>query len=326
YESFKIIYQGKVYWIRAKEVTGWVPEFVEDIEKESDMEENIKEGNLKAEDGGFPFVEGDSDVEGVPETEYAEDSHNNNMEDGSDSLKYPPGFTPTEVTKGAFGGRSQSMHVEEKECATESFCSGHFKKSKAPRTGGSILQLIDDLVKDPRYFNKINVTVSDNFIMIRGVWVPSGEVVTIGDFNKVRIKSERFGSVFNVQGAEAFNMFISNADLEEDFHYWFEVEGFDKLVEDTWNEAPVDDSNAMCNMLKKLKYLKEKLCAWNNEKKRSSSNSKVKLQEELIKLDTIIDKGEGTGVVVNRRSFIIKSLQDMKNLQSLEVAQKSIIK
>ncbi|GJX54885.1 RNA-directed DNA polymerase, eukaryota, reverse transcriptase zinc-binding domain protein [Tanacetum coccineum] len=148
----------------------------------------------------------------------------------------------------------------------------------------------------------------------------------MGDFNEVRTKEVRFGSVFNRQGTVAFNTFISNADLEEDFHYWFEVEGFDKLVEDTWNEAPVDDSNAMCNMLKKLKYLKEKLCAWNNEKKRSSSNSKVKLQEELIKLDTIIDKGEGTGVVVNRRSFIIKSLQDMKNLQSLEVAQKSKIK
>ncbi|GKC87355.1 RNA-directed DNA polymerase, eukaryota, reverse transcriptase zinc-binding domain protein [Tanacetum coccineum] len=51
-------------------------------------------------------------------------------------------------------------------------------------------------------------------------------------------------------------------------------------------------------MLKKLKYLKEKLRAWNNAKKRSSSNSKVKFQEELIKLDTIIDKGEGTVDVV----------------------------
>ncbi|GJU31914.1 RNA-directed DNA polymerase, eukaryota [Tanacetum coccineum] len=78
------------------------------------------------------------------------------------------------------------------------------------------------------------------------------------------------------------------------FHYWFEVEGFDKLVEDAWNEAPLDDSNAISNMLKKLKYLKEKLRPWNNAKKRSSSNSKVKFQEELIKLNTIIDKGEGT--------------------------------
>ncbi|GJZ98267.1 RNA-directed DNA polymerase, eukaryota, reverse transcriptase zinc-binding domain protein [Tanacetum coccineum] len=37
----------------------------------------------------------------------------------------------------------------------------------------------------------------------------------MGDFNEVRTNSERFGSVFNVQDAAAFNMFISNAGLEE---------------------------------------------------------------------------------------------------------------
>nr|GFA87755.1 RNA-directed DNA polymerase, eukaryota [Tanacetum cinerariifolium] len=42
-----------------------------------------------------------------------------------------------------------------------------------------------------------------------------GEVVIMGDFNEVRFKSERFGSVFNVQGANVFNAFIANADLEE---------------------------------------------------------------------------------------------------------------
>ena len=37
----------------------------------------------------------------------------------------------------------------------------------------------------------------------------------MGDFNEVCKKAERFGSVFNVQGADAFNLFISNAGLEE---------------------------------------------------------------------------------------------------------------
>nr|GEX14213.1 RNA-directed DNA polymerase, eukaryota [Tanacetum cinerariifolium] len=41
------------------------------------------------------------------------------------------------------------------------------------------------------------------------------EVVIMGDFNEVRFKSERFGSVFNVQGANVFNAFIANAGLEE---------------------------------------------------------------------------------------------------------------
>ncbi|GJZ05005.1 RNA-directed DNA polymerase, eukaryota, partial [Tanacetum coccineum] len=42
-----------------------------------------------------------------------------------------------------------------------------------------------------------------------------GEVIIMGDFNKVRCKSKRFGLNFNVQGANVFNSFIVNAGLEE---------------------------------------------------------------------------------------------------------------
>nr|GEU29997.1 DNA helicase [Tanacetum cinerariifolium] len=88
----------------------------------------------------------------------------------------------------------------------------------------------------------------DYFIMVRGVWVSSGkrlliisvyapqdlsekkmlwdylsfvignwdgEVVIMGDFNEVRDISERFGSIFNKYGAEAFNSFFVNAGLLE---------------------------------------------------------------------------------------------------------------
>ncbi|GKE83826.1 RNA-directed DNA polymerase, eukaryota, partial [Tanacetum coccineum] len=38
-----------------------------------------------------------------------------------------------------------------------------------------------------------------------------GETVVLGDFNEVRTEQERFGSTFNIQGANAFNNFISLA-------------------------------------------------------------------------------------------------------------------
>ncbi|GJY42046.1 RNA-directed DNA polymerase, eukaryota, reverse transcriptase zinc-binding domain protein [Tanacetum coccineum] len=38
-----------------------------------------------------------------------------------------------------------------------------------------------------------------------------GKVVVMGDFNKVRFRSDRFGSIFNAKGANVFNSFISNA-------------------------------------------------------------------------------------------------------------------
>nr|GFB39883.1 RNA-directed DNA polymerase, eukaryota [Tanacetum cinerariifolium] len=268
------------------------------------------------------------------------------------SMKYPLGFTPKEGTDvvGTHTEESRSDNIvnmsdhnaeevnntfscnftkkNSKEDVSNSVCSGHFKTSMVPRTGGSILSLMYELVKvgqvigykmdgcmsnmteiiesqgvkeelcvknkvnflalqeikmenielfsvkmcwgnfafdyvhsdsvgnsggilcvwDPNSFRKSNATVSDYFIMIRGVWRQTGialliiavyaphdlkdkqmlwdyltyeigkwkgEVVIMGDFNEVRYKSDRFGSVFNVQGANVFNSFITNARLKE---------------------------------------------------------------------------------------------------------------
>nr|GEY03948.1 RNA-directed DNA polymerase, eukaryota, nucleotide-binding alpha-beta plait domain protein [Tanacetum cinerariifolium] len=42
-----------------------------------------------------------------------------------------------------------------------------------------------------------------------------GDVIIMGDFNEVRYSNERFGSNFNVKGANAFNSFVIQAGLEE---------------------------------------------------------------------------------------------------------------
>ncbi|GKF44870.1 RNA-directed DNA polymerase, eukaryota, partial [Tanacetum coccineum] len=101
-------------------------------------------------------------------------------------------------------------------------------------------------VWDPTLFVKENITSSDNFLAVMGTWTPSSsklfiisvyapqdltekrvlwdyilhlidrwdrDCVIIGDFNKVRTEQERHGLVFNVQGANAFNSFISLASL-----------------------------------------------------------------------------------------------------------------
>ncbi|GJV37172.1 RNA-directed DNA polymerase, eukaryota [Tanacetum coccineum] len=281
-------------------------------------------------------------------------------------------------------------------------------------------------VWDPKSFSKLNATISDYFVMVRGDWIPNGtklliisiyapqdlsekkmlwdylshviaqwagEVVVMGDFNEVRKKDERFGSVFNVHGANAFNLFISNAGLEEVplggcsytwchksaskmskldrfliseslmnscpnisaitlerflsdhrpilmreshydygpvpfrfFHYWFEIKGFDKFVEDSWKEAVVVEPNAMTKLMKKLKHLKEKIRLWNKGNTMSSINRKRTLKSDLADLDLIIDKGCGDVEIVNKRANVVRSLQELENLQSLEAAQKSKIK
>ena len=51
YENFKIIFRGKVYWIRAKEVPGWTPNLVEVSEEELSDGDSLEEGmnNLEPE-------------------------------------------------------------------------------------------------------------------------------------------------------------------------------------------------------------------------------------------------------------------------------------
>nr|GEY05373.1 RNA-directed DNA polymerase, eukaryota [Tanacetum cinerariifolium] len=408
--------------VRAKEVPGWIPDFVEDNDEEDDSKVGSYEELPNGEDvKNVKDLEGDSDGEIVHDTKFEEDFLNQKGEEdwlgkvmcnqqsedpfniyellnhkrpvidknsnSKELLKYPPGYTPTE---------------------------SHFKKSEVPKSGGSILQLIDDLVKvgetmgasvgnsggilcvwDPNMFKKTNSTVSDYFVMVRGDWMPNGkkllidsvyapqelsekkmlwdylslvmskwegEVVIMGDFNEVRNKSEKFGTLFNRHGADVFNRFISNTGLEEvplkgcSFTWChrsatkmsklgrFLISDsllcscpnissitLDRYLSDhrpilMREDAPVIESNALVRMLKKLKYLKEKIHMWNKLNKEKSHKSKRSLLAELADCDTIIDKGVGENNVVNRRTKVVNLLQEVEKKNSLEAAQKAKIK
>ncbi|GKA67213.1 RNA-directed DNA polymerase, eukaryota [Tanacetum coccineum] len=432
---------------------------------------------------------------------------------GNPSLKYPPGFTPSVEKNGSkskddqvqnisdnqLNGDNESVHQVEREdnknsdgAKTNSTGSRKFKMSEIPRTGGSILSVMEEIVKvglaqkakkdwvkelcnknkvsfvglqetkmesidllsvrlcwgnvnfdyvhsdsignsggilciwDPNSFRKDSVTVSDYFVIVRGVWIKSGmdilivvvyaphdvrdkrllwdylshvsnqwagEVVMMGDFNEVRYKSDRFGSNFNAHGADIFNNFIINAGLEEVplggsaytwchksaskmskldrflvsenllntcpnisaitldrflsdhrpillreasfdygptpfrfFHFWFDVDGFDKFVTDSWKDAPGDDSNAMRNLCGKLKFLKVKIRAWYADYRNNSKGSVTNFKEELRILDELIDKGNGSDEIVNNRLEILGKLQQVNKAQASEVAQKAKIK
>ncbi|GJW37584.1 RNA-directed DNA polymerase, eukaryota [Tanacetum coccineum] len=96
---------------------------------------------------------------------------NGNVNNSGSSLKYPPGFTPSvgidekdvSVVDGTTrnDGTTRVKNKEEythafsdcrdkcnsNENGVESKISGHFKKSKMPRTGGSIIGLLDEVVR-----------------------------------------------------------------------------------------------------------------------------------------------------------------------------------
>nr|GFA25609.1 RNA-directed DNA polymerase, eukaryota [Tanacetum cinerariifolium] len=302
----------------------------------------------------------------------------------------------------------QETKMETLEIFNIKRCWGNFNfdyvYSPSDDSSGGIL-----CVWDPRMFHKDNSMIFDYLVMVRGEWITNdkmmlwdylilvignwqGKVIIMGDFNKVRKQEEIYGSVFNIHGADAFNLFILNAGLEEIhlggysftwcktaskmskpdrflifegivsacpnisvitldqnlsnhrpilmreskfdfgqtpfrfFHYWFDVEGFDEFVKNTWKDAQVIYFNGMGKFMKKLKFLKGKIREWTKIKRVNSNNHKAKLKEQLAEIDILVDKGEGNSKILNNHSFIFKSLQDIDKLESMELAQIAKIK
>ncbi|PWA79750.1 hypothetical protein CTI12_AA202830 [Artemisia annua] len=52
FESFKLIFKGNVYWVRAKEVSGWTPDFDDQCEEETDSENEQFDDDLNGDIGG----------------------------------------------------------------------------------------------------------------------------------------------------------------------------------------------------------------------------------------------------------------------------------
>nr|GEV97477.1 RNA-directed DNA polymerase, eukaryota [Tanacetum cinerariifolium] len=312
----------------------------------------------------------------------------------NESLKFSPGFTPSPkegvvLNRGNnenHSDRTKDVNSEQwddnqdgledsdaKKKGTKSVGSGCIKKASSIHTRGSLLLVMDELIKETKMESielfdvkrcwgnfTFDYAHSNSVGYVIDSW--KGDVIIMGDFNEVHYKSERFGSNFNVQGANAFNSLIVKAGLEEVplggctftwchksaskmskldrflifkslssscpnisaitldrflsdhrpillressfdygptpfqfFHYWLEMDGFEKMVSNTWRESLDVGPNHMINLMNKLKYLKKKI--------------------RNVSAD-----------IIDKRLGIIKSLQELNSHKSMEIAQKAKIK
>ncbi|GJW39612.1 RNA-directed DNA polymerase, eukaryota [Tanacetum coccineum] len=69
-----------------------------------------------------------------------------------------------------------------------------------------------------------------------------------------------------------------------------------------------------------------KIREWNKGNMKNTKYVKAKHKEDLEALEDIIDKGKGNDEVINKRMKVVKTLQDIDKLQSLEMAQKAKVK
>nr|GFB23780.1 RNA-directed DNA polymerase, eukaryota [Tanacetum cinerariifolium] len=271
--SFKIVFRGKVYWMRAKEVPGWTSEFTED-EEENDVSVEDNHGGIHS-DQEINNCNDESDVEEVPETCFnvPEGQKGNQSEDPfgiypllnkdknirehkineeESSLKYPPGFTPI--------GNLNEGHLD----------------------GGCVKKVNEEVAGDDNSFVH---TVGGIKLMIVVVYAPQeASEKPIFDYGPIPF---RF------------------------YNYWLEVDGFDKMVRDAWNVAPGNKKNAIRNFMYKLKYTKEKIRGWLSTYRLNSRGALAKLKEDLRMFDEAIDKGNSPVEMVHKRLETLNKIQQV---------------
>nr|GFA04911.1 RNA-directed DNA polymerase, eukaryota [Tanacetum cinerariifolium] len=250
FKSFKVVFRGKVYWVRAKEVPGWI---LEESEEDVFLDEGISN---KMNDGGEV-----PDIDEVPETDFEETDEIN-----GDQAKSVNGDNPNDKSNDVQVEHDRnSIGQASKIANSDSIGPRRFKKSDkglsmnflSLSVQGLAQKAKKDWVKELCIKNKVNIVVLqenkngsidlfsvkrcwgnlafESNLLIVVVYAPhdyrdkcilwdylshvsnqwNEDVVMMGDFNEVRHKSNRFGSVFNAHGADIFNFFINKVGLEE---------------------------------------------------------------------------------------------------------------
>nr|GEZ20388.1 RNA-directed DNA polymerase, eukaryota [Tanacetum cinerariifolium]GEZ21239.1 RNA-directed DNA polymerase, eukaryota [Tanacetum cinerariifolium] len=260
--------EGKVIWVRAKELCGWTRDFVEEDENECMYDDVVSEEGAHEASEGLHKPKSlvvNSDVEEKKDTTKVGLRFDSN-------LKFPPGFTPSIVAEdksndmNILGDKDKNRlnYVQEEiislsakkkitsniwnEEIDKSVCSDHFKSNGLLRLGGSILQVMGDMVK-------VGQTMGYNME----------------------------GCINNIEEI------IKSQGVNE--------EGFNEFVKNTWKDTQVTDHHAMGKFMKKLKFLKWKIREWTKVKRVNSNNHKAELKEQLAEIDILVDKGEVQRVV-----------------------------
>ncbi|GJT19962.1 hypothetical protein Tco_0878668 [Tanacetum coccineum] len=224
----KVIIQGKVYWIRVKELDAWFPNFQEDDQDDLSFDEESQEGDVanKADNN-------ESDVDRVSESSFMQENNtahkdaniskkgevgsysedpfniygildgqkNNVCNSCSNELKFTPGFTPD-------NNDHEKTWQKISKILLNVFNLSQINSMTVVRTvdfhHNEDLQSVVHESNERRDLWDYLRTIIDRW---------EGDTVIMGGFNEVRSERERFSSTFNRQGAIAFNNFISSACL-----------------------------------------------------------------------------------------------------------------
>nr|GFA96372.1 RNA-directed DNA polymerase, eukaryota [Tanacetum cinerariifolium] len=171
-------FKGKTFWVRAKEVPGWSPEFEEQLDEDSELEDDIFGGVDKPNTDNSEEEFEDENV--VPDTVFDD------------------GIVKPSVVKNSSGNQEKEVgcNIDKQELNCDILNGG------ASNQGDHVNAELTE-----------KKMLWEYLMHVMASW--KGDVIIMGDFNEVRYSNERFGSNFNVKGANAFNSFIIQAGLKD---------------------------------------------------------------------------------------------------------------
>ncbi|GJS76678.1 RNA-directed DNA polymerase, eukaryota [Tanacetum coccineum] len=109
------------------------------------------------------------------------------------------------------------------------------------------------------------------------------------------------------------------------YHSWFNLQGFDYMVRETWSDIDLNDNNMMVRFKKKLQILKKEIRVWVCDYKKKQSVRTLDLRSKLRNIDRIFDQGGVTNDLLLSRLDILKQLQDIQSSESHDFIQKAKI-
>nr|GEW99121.1 RNA-directed DNA polymerase, eukaryota, reverse transcriptase zinc-binding domain protein [Tanacetum cinerariifolium] len=363
FESFKIIVKGKTYWIRAKEVTGWAPKFSDnqDVSSDSDVssedinDDALSENGLsqKAKKDWVKELRHNNKVNflTLQETKMEKDTNMFQKENVTVSDyfiaimgKWLPSdrnlliisvYAPQELSEKRMLWQYLNHIIN--GWKGDVIVMGDFNEvCFAEEIFGTI-------------FNARGGTVFNSFITSEGlVEVPTGgysftwshkSAAKMSKLDRFLVSEDLMSNCPNLS-VVILDRYLSDHrpillhEMCVDygpysfrlFNYWFELEGFDSYVADTWRSNNILESNAMLKLIKKLKLLKGCIRTWVHDKKERSQNLKKCLKNKLPDIDISLDKGEATSAMLDECLNIMNDLTSLENTVLLELAQKAKIK
>nr|GEV69405.1 RNA-directed DNA polymerase, eukaryota, reverse transcriptase zinc-binding domain protein [Tanacetum cinerariifolium] len=352
-ERKKLIIQGKVYWIRGKELYAWFLNFQKDDQDDLSSDRESQEGDVANKaDNNESDVDKVSKLSFMHENDTAHKDVNSckrrevgpHLEDpfniyglGNKAKwrcikelcqKHRINFASIQETK----VESISLHIIKDLWGNQMF--DHVVGSSVGCSGGSLCMW------NPNMFVKVQVFTCNYFVALMGTWAPtSSKLLIISDYAPQELNERRdlwdYLRTF-IDRWECDTVITGDFNEETNynygpspfwfFHSWFAMEGFNYFVETTWKSLNIVEPNGLIRLKKKFQALKIAIKAWSKEANKRSNDRKINIQQNLSEVDKLIDQGKSNDEILIKRITLLNDLHELNNRNAMEISHKAKIR